>query len=190
MKLVLYTYQHPDAVTKLRCEGALRLKESDRHLTYVGQEDGYQENHFESPYRFMAYEMSKRLPSPLVPCAYPIWAWYKSNGRYRPSKKLDALHHGKVRLRLEIDEKRVLLSDFDRFAYLTCGGLYFELKPGDERYGDNIFLPDEQFYPNWECVFDIHRKNDDDYGWSWRRETIQATFWELFLEDVTETKAV
>ena len=187
----LYTYQTIEAVKRLHEEGVLRLSEAERRFTYLGQYDGQNHNPFDAPYRFMMLRMRQRLPEPEGDAVYPIWAWYKSNGRYKPSKALDKIHEGKIRLKLEVDPKRVLLSDFDRFAYLTVGGLYFVLSPEDEEtYGKNIFAPEPTFYPNWDHIFEIHRPKDDDYGSSYRSETIQGTLFELFREDVVEEVTV
>ena len=185
--MVLYTYQSIEAVAKLHQDGVLRLTEADRHYTYVGQSDDRDHNPFESPYRFMMARMKQRLPAPNGECAYPIWAWYKCNGRFKPSRALDRIHMGKIRLKLLIEPRRALLSDFDRFAYLTVGGLYFNLSPNDEKtYGQDIFKPDEFFYPNWDHIFDIHRPAGDEYGPSYRSETIQATLFEIYIDDVVE----
>ncbi len=192
MLITLYTYQTKEAVEVLRKNGVLKLHEEDRGLTYVGTAYDQIDNHFKMPYDFIRYEMMNRLPAPKDDkCYYPIWAWYKLSGRYRPSKKWDKVHEGKIRLTIKIDSSRLLLSDFDMFCYLIVGGLYFNLSKEDEiKYKDKIFEPDEFYYPNWEYIFDIHRKVDNDYGCSYRNETIQATFWELYLEDVVEMKEV
>lgn len=193
MILTLYTYQTKEAVEVLQKNGVLRLHKEDRKFTYAGQSVDEMNNHFEMPYNFMRFEMKNRLPSPKdKDCFYPIWAWYKLSGRYRPSKKWDEIHKGKIRLTLKIDSSRLLLSDFDMFCFLISGGnLYFNLSKEDEvKYEDKIFEPEEFYYPNWEYIFNLHRKIDNDYGFSYRSETIQATFWELFLEDVVEMKQV
>ena len=188
MKMTIYTYQTVEAVEILKKNGVLRLKEEDRKLTYAGDADKALNNPFDSPYRFIIYKMKELLPPPVdKDCFYPIWAWVKCSGRYTPSKKWDEIHQGKIRLKLEIDSSRLLLSDFDLFCYLISGGLYFKKSQADiDYYGKDIFQPDEFFYPNWEYIFDLHRKEKDDYGCSYHNETIQATFWELFLEDVVE----
>ena len=190
MKIVLYSYQSKEAVAKLKRDGVLRVTEADKSLI---NPSSYQ--NFPAAlhaYEFMVYEMKKRLPAPTSPdCAFPIWGWYKSLGKNPPSKHLDGIHRGNIRLRIEIDEERVLLSDFDMFAYLYCGGLYFKEKPEDDEFVEkHLFDPIEVFYPNMEQIFTLHRKRKTDYAESYRKATIQGTFWELFLEDVTEIKDI
>ena len=191
MKVTLYTYQSKEAVEILKKNGVLRLKEEDKKFTHAGHVDGVGTNYFETPYKFMIHKMKEVLPSPHEPCFYPIWAWYKLGGRYKPSKHWDKIHHGNIRLKIEIDSSRFLLSDFDMFCYIIGGGLYFKITEEDvNKYENHIFDPDEFFYPNWEYIFDINNKENNDYNFSYRRRTIQATFWELYLEDVVEFKEV
>ena len=191
MKVTLYTYQSKEAVEILKKNGVLRLKDEDRKYTYASHIDGIGTNYFESAYNFMIHTMKERLPSPCKPAFYPIWAWYKVNGRYHPSKHWDDVHKGKIRLKIEIDDSRFILSDFDMFCYLIGGGLYFNLNQEDEKkYDGRIFEPDEFYYPNWEYIFDINNKEDNDYIVNPKAKTIQATFWELYLEDVIEYKEV
>ena len=190
MKMILYSYQTKDAVRKLKEEGVLRLTQADEHFTWSGHSSQY--TGFRDAYAFMIHEMKRRLPPPkFEDTAFPIWAWNKTEGKKPPTKNLDGIHRGNVRLRIEIDEERVLLSDFDYFAYLVGGGLYFKFTKEDEEYVEkHLFDPIETFYPDWQRIFNLHRKHDDDYGCSVRKETIQATFWELFIEDVTEFKVI
>ena len=193
MRIVLYTYQTREAYQKLQKDGVLYLRKEDRPFTKVGKDDNKYLNHFERPYDFIIHSMKNKLPLPNNKDAYyPIWGWYKYEGRYKPSKFLDDIHKGLVRLKIEIASSRVLLSDFDYFSYLISGGnLYINLSKDDEKkYEDKIFEEDEFYYPNYEYMFLIHRKKDDDYGFSYHKETIQGTFWELYLEDVKEVVEV
>ena len=182
MKLVLYTYQTIDAVEKLKKDGVLRLYEKDRYLTHLTRYDDSDYNYFEYPYKYMIHEMKKRLPAPKdKDTFYPIWGWYKVNGRYCASKELDKIHEGLVKLKVEIDESRVLLSDFDVFAAVISGRRI--LKEDDDTLD---YDADNKFDPSLERMFELHRKEDDYFGFSFRKETIQGTFWELFIEDVIE----
>lgn len=185
MKLTLYTYQTKEAYEKLQKEGVLRLLITDRDLTHLHQYDHYEYNYFDFPYRFMIQRMKERLPAPKYSDTYyPIWAWRKANGRYKPSKGLDRIHKGLIRLKLEIDESRLLLSDFDMFAAIISGTRQMY----DDQHEDDYPGWDEVFHPTLDRIFILHRKEDDYYGPSYRKETIQATFWELFIEDVVDVK--
>lgn len=190
MKIELVTYQSEAAVSSLSSRGVLRLRKEDEHLTHLasfGADTG-----FAYAYRFMIFEMKQRLSKAKHEDTYfPIWAWQKSEGKNPPSDYLDYIHRGKVRLRIRIDEERILSSDFDMFSYLLSGGLYFNLSKEDEKkYGKDIFAPEESFYPNLEAMFVLHRKKGNGYAPSVRKETIQATLWELFPEDVVESTRI
>lgn len=187
MKYRLTTYQSKDAVEKLLKDGYLILSKSQRHLTHLAREDGKDYNHFEFPYAYMMEEMKKRLPLPVHDDAYyPIWAWYKCNGRYQCSKKMDEIHHGLVKLIIEIDENRVLLSDFDMFASIILGSrtLYEDGRNDEDEI--TVHNYDSFFHPTLANIFKLHRKQDHYYGFSYRGETIQATFFELYKEDIKE----
>ena len=187
MKIVLYTYQSKEAVEVLKKTGVLKLTKADRKLTQLARYDNSDYNFFEFPYKYMIHEMENRLPKPIDSATYyPIWAWYKVNGRYNPSKLLDKIHEGMYRLKVEIDNSRVLLSDFDLFASIISGTRYFDLKKDKEVISGKDY--DAEFDEGLKKIFELHRKKDDYYGPSYRKETIQATFWELFIEDVVEIK--
>ena len=190
MEIELVSYQNEEAVSALFQRGVLRLRKEDEHLTHLasfGADTG-----FAYAYRFITHEMKRRLPKAKYDDTfYPIWAWQKIEGKNPPSDYLDYIHRGKVRLRIRIDEKRLLLSDFDMFSYLLSGGLYFNLsKEDEEAYGKDIFAPEESFYPNLEAMLDLHRKKGNGYAPSYRKETVQATFWELFPEDIIESTLI
>ena len=190
MKIALVTYQTEEAVAALHERGVLHLRKEDEHLTHLasfGPDTG-----FSYAYRFIIQEMRKRLPKAKTEdTCYPIWAWQKIEGKNPPTPYLDYIHRGKVRLRIFLDEERILSSDFDMFSYLLSGGLYFNLSKEDElKYGKDIFAPEETFYPNLEAMFNLHRKKTNGYAPSYRMETIQATFWELYPEDVIDSRLI
>lgn len=184
MKLVLFTYQKKEALDKLQSEGVLRLKKEDRNLTHLHRYDDNDYNHFEFPYKYMIHKMKEKLPPPKYDDTYyPIWAWQKVEGDEEPSEAFDKIHAGCYKLKLEIDDNRLLLSDFDMFSALIMGVRAFDKKE-DEKIGNDTF--DSFFHPSLEKMFTLHRKRNHYYGFSYKDETIQATFWELYLEDVIE----
>ena len=189
MKLTLITYQTKQAVDVLKRDGVLRLTEADKELTSLGE---FHNTGFPYAYKFMIWAMQNKLPAPKCPDTYyPIWAWHTIEGEVPPTPHLDEIHKGKIRLKIEIDESRVLLSDFDMFCFLLSGGLYFKTSHKEKKkYEDNWREPDEFFYPNLEQMFTLHRKRGNGYACSYKKETIQATFYELFLEDVIEFQEV
>ena len=189
MKLRLVTYQSKEAVAILKRDGVLRLREADQEKTSLGE---FHNEGFPYAYRFMLWAMRKRLPAPKYEDTYyPIWAWHTIEGKTPPTPHLDEIHKGKIRLTIEIEESRALLSDFDMFCFLLSGGLYFNTSRKEKKkYEDAWREPDEFFYPNLEQMFTLHRKRGNGYACSAKRETIQATFYELFLEDMVEYREV
>ena len=168
---------------------------------------------FLGSYLWMAEQMEKRLkvqrPSQ---DAMPIWAWRQWEGANRLKPDLRASGHlpsgvQGVRVECRLDDRRVLLSDFDLWHYV----LNYWYLPTSERDG-NAFekklagvglsfykfnhsnpLPHAQYQReikrSWERIFDV--------SWTDRRraiantpekKSIQATLWEICLEDVVETK--
>ena len=188
MKIVLYTYQNKEAVDILKKTGVLRLKKEDEYLTSLANHQENAAYNFKRAFDFVIYSMRKRLAPPKnSDTYYPIWAWQKIEGSEVPSKLWDDNHHGKIRLKISIDEERFLASDFDMFCFLLAGGLYFDInKKEHDKYENKIFEPDEFYYPNYENMFILHRKRSNRYAFNYKHETIQATFWELFIEDVIE----
>lgn len=189
MKITLYSYQMPKAVEKLKKDGVLRLTKKDRWRTLPYQ---FKMKGFHNAYKFIRDEMNERLDKKQYDDTFcPIWGWYIYEGKSLPRKELDSHHKGQIRLKIEIDDSRVLLSDFDMFCYIAGCGYYFNLGKKQERlYEGKYGKPAKYYYPNWRFMFKLHRKKGHDYGFSYKEETVQGTFWELFLEDVTEFKLI
>ncbi|AWI06755.1 DUF3841 domain-containing protein [Clostridium drakei] len=166
-------------------------------------------------YKWMVEQMKKRIGLPTSEkIKYPIWAWCQWNGvkQKRPDLRYSAhLPKGTngVLLELEVNDKSVLLSDFDDFngvlnyGYLTdteeeYDKFYNEL----ERYGvchEDLYNLDKssnllnhyraKLYDSWERIFDLERDIVDE-SWSGRKEnqSIQATLWEVKWEQVISCK--
>lgn len=166
-------------------------------------------------YNWMVEQMKKRIGLPISEkIKYPIWAWYQWNGvkHKRPDLRYSAhLPKGRkgILLELEVNDKSVLLSDFDDFnsvlnyGYLTnteeeYDKFYNEL----EGYGfchEDLYNLDKssnildhyraKLYDSWERIFDLERDIVDE-NWSGRKEdqSIQATLWELKWEQVISCK--
>ena len=168
---------------------------------------------FLEPYLWMAEQMEKRLkvPRPSQGCM-PIWAWEQWEGADRRKPDLRAggyLPRGVegVRVECRLDDRRVLLSDFDLWHYV----LNYWYLPTSERDG-NAFdkklaevglsfyksnhsnpLPHARYRReierSWERIFDV--------TWADRggvianppkQKSIQATLWEICFENVVGVK--
>ncbi len=168
---------------------------------------------FLGPYLWMAKQMEKRLKVPRPSqAAMPIWAWRQWEGVNRRKPDLRAGGHlpigvHGVRVECRLDDQRVLLSDFDLWHYV----LNYWYLPTSERDG-NAFekklagvglsfykfnhsnqLPHAQYRReierSWERIFDVtwanRRRAIADTP---KKKSIQATLWEICLEDIVEAK--
>ena len=100
---------------------------------------------FIGPYRWMMEQMKKRLPD--YRGEYPVWVWPRKPDLSQPGH-LPENTKG-VCLELELDDKNVLLSDFDAWhCVLNNWPLEFE----DNEFGEN---PDQDtITKSWERIFD------------------------------------
>lgn len=153
-------------------------------------------------YRWMREQMIVRSGAIHSNPPFPIWAWYQ----YGPQKKPDLRRSGHlprgscgVRLECEIEESRVLLSDFDLWHFVL-NYWYLSDDENDDAAFDSLLearglnyyrqepLSDPVLHAriaaSWQRIFDLDWINE--YTGSTRREEkyIQATFWELRLSDV------
>lgn len=202
----LYTVQ-PLSVYDLLCQEGLF---HSRPLAYPDSHLNALEGRFECTLAYdwlMANMMARGLPRP-HPEVYPIWAFYRWLGVKRPKPdlrssavKLPPELGRQVLMTVDIPEERVLLSDF--FSWHSCLN-YWHAGPVkasndfDRRCRKAIDywdrgepLPEpfhQELVASWDLVLDLaaarriqHSRKDD--------QVIQATFWELGADEVTEAVA-
>lgn len=161
---------------------------------------------WEIAYSWLAEQMIARGIDALgnAPPSYPMWAWYWYNG---PSSAKPDLRHSQMKqwsskermvmLTLEMDDKRVLLSDYD--AWHACLNYWYlgfvkdtnnfsrRLKRElNTNYYQTKPLPgvyDQQLKDSWNQIFNLahvskilHSKHE--------AQIVQATFWQLTRQDV------
>ena len=118
---------------------------------------------FRNAYEWMTKQMAEFVGP--APCGvkYPIWAWYRHDDDYGYWN-----HDGKVyaKITLEVDDERVLLSDFDDWHCVlnNC--------PVEEDDEEGEYATEAEVRATWKRIF--HADG----------ETVQATFWELYADDV------
>lgn len=202
----LYTVQ-PLSVYDLLCgEGHYHsrpLAHADSTLVLCGT--NYQ---FPVAYDWMITKMIERgLPQP-HPEVYPIWAYYRWLGVKRPKPdlrsydmKATAREQRQVLMTVDIPEERVLLTDY--FSWHAClnychAGTIKASDDFDRRCRKAIDYWDrgeplpgpfhQELVASWDVALDLaasrriqHSRKDD--------QVIQATFWELWADEVTETVA-
>lgn len=188
----LWSIQSSRAWEELQSEGILRGKEK-----FVDLE-------FKSAYHWMMEHMKEKIGHPKTPNQYPIWAWFQSIDEMHKKPDLRRsgyLPIGSTGYRIEVIKKDedVLLSDFELWhtplAYKTYiansekESVQFEKKLID-RYGTYEFekLPkdaQQKIAKSWEKVFDMDY-DVEYFAMPYKEKSIQATFWELSLDDVVK----
>ena len=170
VKITLWTIQHADAWAALQRDGVLR---GDPERVWA---------EFQPAYDWMAARMEKRIGPPPEGVRVPLWAWYQWEGR-RGARDLRQSGYARrgtpmVQIEFEIGESLALLSDFDRWHTVLCGG-YLALDAQDPGT-----CPVEA---SWERIFDLDHWTP---GWDTppEEQSIQAVFWELRLEQVRKVR--
>ncbi|HAS55200.1 MAG: hypothetical protein A2X56_05500 [Nitrospirae bacterium GWC2_57_13] len=189
--MILWTIQTSEAWKRLQEKGVLRA------------DDGRISEDMRLGYGWMANQMRRRLGPPPMERAALLWAWYQWSGvkRKRPDLRsaghLPAGSRG-VRIEFEIDDGRVLLSDFDLWHYV----LNYWYLPVSEADGDAFLrelqerglsfytakpVPDPGYHGkierSWERIFDL-QWTEEALVHPRERKSIQACIWELRWEQV------
>ena len=151
-----------------------------------------QEIEFVEKYEWLIRQMKKRIGPPPVGVTFPVWAWYKQNGKHKkPDLRGERWCYGPgdedyVCIEFEVPDDQVLLSDFDVWHIILNNGLISETEEEDSRqeaYWDSLTPEEQKTYrdKNWERVFDI---TPLDNHWIRRGDWVQATLWELRKENI------
>jgi len=156
-------------------------------------------------YRWICKKMRETLPwSPKDEDALPLWGWYHrySAAEPKPDLRTEEYRYLKnhLRLEIEIDDDLVLLSNFDLWNwvlnnwYLPVSELewdahFFEMEfnevDTDKQPLENRYYQ-SRIEKTWEKIFDLDLVLF--YSQPLPQKMIQATFWELRLEQVRNVK--
>ena len=145
-------------------------------------------------YDWLVAQMIKRIGKRPFGVSYPIWAWFKWEGkRKRPDLRRERWGNGwkgarNVRLEIDVPDADVLLSDFDAWNGIMNNGLLSDTEEEDEELErEYLALSDKgrkaMKDKNWERVFDVAPFKNK---WTSRGDSVQATFWELRKEYLRE----
>ncbi|WP_314912778.1 DUF3841 domain-containing protein [Stomatobaculum longum] len=147
-------------------------------------------------YDWLVRQMKQRIGPPPDKVSYPVWAWYQQQGKHRKTdlrrERWEVGYDGErfACIEIEIPDRDVLLSDFDAWCMLLSDFLISDT----EQEGCCLEAQYEALSPsekrrmkekNWERVFDL---SPLDNSWPRRGYYIQATFWELRLEQVRDVR--
>ena len=147
-------------------------------------------------YDWLVRQMKQRIGPPPEQVTYPVWAIYQQSDKHRkPDLRRERWEFGCdgerfACIEIEIPDRDVLLSDFDAWCMLLSDFLMSDT----EQEGCCLAARYEALSPcekrrmkekNRERVFDLSPLNN---GWARRGYEIQATFWELRLEQVRDVR--
>ena len=191
--MTLWTIQSLPAWQELQETGFLR---ASRHNIC--------EHPWRSAYRWMTDQMHLRIGPPPEDDCTPIWAWYQWDGS---TKRPDLRSRGHlppgepgVRIEFNCSHDAALLSDvslwhFGRnYSYLPASEadserFESELTARRLSFYDQKPLPDHAYHRrivgSWERIFDLEWC-EPDLSEPREQKSIQATLWELTLQQVTE----
>lgn len=186
----LWTIQSIDVWKKLKKEKIITC--DPKLASYLKDE----ECSFLEPYNWMRKEMINRIGNSTNKSnIYPIWGWYINNGlNKKPDLRRSA--HGPsgeqmVCMELEIREDKVVLSDFNLWHCVLNNGYIGDATTEealDEEYEWLYTLSEDEkqrvIEKSWDKIFNIGKSFNNEYFSS--RDYIQATFWELNLNDVKD----
>ncbi len=148
------------------------------------------------PYDWLRERMVERVGTPPEPDIYPMWTYFQYWDAQQRRPDLRRIRHqyprGKrqVLLELKVDEGRVLLSDHGDWHYVL-NDYYFPTSEADSDAFENANHPEEvaraMKLESWQKCLDLDFH--EPYVSSPRDEKrIQATMWELRLEDVVRVR--
>ena len=174
----IITYQAKEVIDILLKEGSYKVTDSKMMKTYISfkwRDDDF--NPFKEAYDYIINRMKKLIDNIDLDddIIAPIWGWYK----YKSINKLNKDNPDLYRIELEIDEKRVLLSDFYIYEDIAVGGLSYIFEGNDDMVEKYLHAEDEVVFKFYDKMLNLDKA-----------EYIQATFWKLKLENVKSIKKV
>ena len=166
----------------------------------------HQADNWPEAYDWMSEQVKKRIAPAPISNAVPLWGWYqwKNVTTKRPDLRC-VRHHwspaGKyVLLECDIPDDQVLLSDFGAWHIpLNTGFLalddhdinrfdFFLKKSGWQR-SEPIPEPfRSELHKSWELIFDLKSLDNEHWGFI-SQKSIQASFWEIAIDQVKSHKA-
>ena len=183
MKLI--TYQSKEAVDILLSMGELKITDTNNMKTYHFFDDSFGINRFKEGYDYIINRMHKYLKdksdysSDIIA---PIWGWYK----YPDINELNEDNSNLYRLEIEIDDDKVLLSDFDYYENVVIAGvdfIYSSEKKRQEIYQKEKLEGIEVIYKLYDKMINKNHLRNAKY--------VQATFWKLkreYVKSITKVK--
>jgi len=143
---------------------------------------------FNRAYEWIESKMNTLLPVSDMLCKHPMWAWYKYGGKRKPDLRKKHLNKCDIfyRIEIEIDDSKVLLTDFDNWHLVLNADkrdikeehTIFDIEEGDDISSyikEGFFVEDNKLKYDWNNI--ILDKNSN-------KKYIQATFWYVTFDQV------
>lgn len=140
-------------------------------------------------YRWLAAEMCQRVGTPPSNCLYPIWAWHTHEWKHqRPNLRRHEFWYSKPNwtcIELDIPEDKVLLTDELDWHDVLNNRIHTASDISADEW--------EAIYNRWEALPTKDKVREKLDSWqsilvspeeASQHEYVQATFWELRMEDV------
>ena len=196
----LWTVQRPEVYETLKAKGVYHCD----HNILLAKRDPDAYNDITDAYAWMAKQMLHRIGNPPSGVVFPIWAWHTWDCQHkRPDMRrlgFNCFLFGgdKVLMEIEIPDEQVLLSDKVLWDYVLCKDYCgdHDVELSEDKFDEawekqNNWLNSlteaqrtEVIEKSWEKVFDVFPLRKSDY---YTTLDIQATFWELKLDQVVMT---
>ncbi|AEG61728.1 DUF3841 domain-containing protein [Desulforamulus ruminis] len=175
----------------------MKLKEEKVLYCDPAQSELISEYSFGPAYVWLAGQMVLRVGRPPVGVKYPFWAWHTMEWKHRKPDlrrtEFRSYSENQVCIELEVPDKDVLLSNEDMWHLVLNDGYYGDYSNEREYEAEdnwyNSLLPAEQLrikQKSWEKIFDVSPPWENE--WESHGKYIQATFWELRLDQVIEVR--
>lgn len=132
---------------------------------------------FIEPYHWMMKQMDEKIPN--YKGEYPIWVW-TDRPDLRESGHLNKGDRG-VLLKIEIEDHRVLLSDFQAWHFVL-NKWYFDLEDFEN---DNSHFSQYEMEKSWEMIFNIDFLTQHP---NWGTCTLQSVTGKVMLKEITLEK--
>ncbi len=137
----------------------------------------YDEFSFRDVYDWLASQMAERIGQPPDDVKYPIWAWYRNDDDFSAWGNAGQKY---AIITLDISPYRVVLSDHDAWNSVIghCPVIYEDDHvKWDAEWERYMRMGKNAIYGTWPRIF----RASSAY--------VQATFWELFLDDVVSVES-
>lgn len=193
--MILWTIQSAAAWQRAQACGVLRA------------DAAYVDGDFRSAYEWLVAQMDCCIGPRPAGVTFPVWAWYQWEGsQKRPDLRSSGyLPRGErgVRVEFAIGNDRVLLSDFDLWHYALNYWYLPANEPDDQAFAAELAaqglpthsrelmrypIAHQRIVGSWQRMVDPDWIDAYSIPQATTDRSIQATLWELPLDDVRDVK--